>query len=76
VRALCTVTPENLAFLRRFLCLVAPKLKPDTKFTKNAKRTKNAEGHEEGRPYFVFFLPFFVVFVSFVLSRLVAAMLR
>jgi len=68
----------------RFLRLVAPNLKPDTKFTKNAKRTKNGEGvgttvastHEEGRPYFVFFVAFFVVFVSFVLGRLVAATLR
>jgi len=58
-----TVTPESLVFVRRFLRVVASNLKPDTKFTKNAKRTKNAEGvgttvastHEEGRPYFVFF---------------------
>jgi len=82
-----TATPESLVFLRRFPRLVAPNLKPDTKFTKIAKRTKNAEGHEEGRPYFVFFsmrvsassrfdLPFFVAFVPFVLSRSVAATLR
>jgi len=78
------VTPESLVFLRRFLRVVAPNLKPDTKFTKNTKRTKNAEGvgtsvastHEEGRPYFVFFLPFFVAFVPFVLGRFVAATLR
>jgi len=70
------VTPGSLVFLRRFLRVVASNLKPDTKFTKNAKRTKNAEGHEEGRPYFVFFLPFFVAFVPFVLGRLVAATLR
>jgi len=75
-RRVNTVTPQSLVFLRRFLRLVAPNLKPTTKFTKNAKRTKNAEGHEEGRPYFVFFLPFFVVFVSFVLGRSVAATLR
>jgi len=60
-----TVTPESLVFLRRFVRVVASNLKPDTKFTKNAKRTKNAEGHEEGWPYFVFFLPFFVAFVPF-----------
>jgi len=82
VRANCayvsryTVTPESLVFLRRFLRLVASNLKPDTKFTKNAKHTKNAEGHEEGRLYFVFFLPLFVAFVPFVLGRLVAARLR
>jgi len=29
---------------------------------------KNGEGHEEGRSYFVFFPPFFVVFVAFVLG--------
>jgi len=63
-----TVTPESLVFLRRFSRSAAPNVKPDTKFTKNAKRTKNGEGHEEGCPLFVFFLPFFVVFVSFVLG--------
>jgi len=70
------VTPESLVFLRRFLRVVASNLKPDTKFTKNAKRTKNGEGHEEKWSLFVFFLPFFVAFVPFVLSRLVAATLR
>jgi len=43
-----TVTPENLVLLRRFSRLAALNLKPDTKFTKNTKRTKNGEGHEEG----------------------------
>jgi len=60
-----TVTPGSLVFLRRFLRVVASNLKPDTKFTKNAKRTKNGEGHEEKRSLFVFFLPFFVAFVPF-----------
>jgi len=68
-----SVLPESLVFLRRFLRVVASNVKPDTKFTKNAKRTKNGEGHEERWPLFVFFLPFFVAFVSFVLGRLVAA---
>jgi len=79
-----TVTPESLVFLRRFLRIVPSNLKPDTKFTKNAKRTKNGEGHEEKWSLSVFFsmrvsassrfdLPFFV---SFVLGRLVAATLR
>jgi len=45
----------------------APNVKPDTKFTKNAKRTKNGRGHEEEWSFFVFFLPFFVAFVPFVL---------
>jgi len=70
------VTPESLVFLRRFLRVVASNLKPDTKFTKNAKRTKNPpwrKGHEEKWSLFVFFLPFFVAFVSFVFGRLVAA---
>jgi len=71
-----TVTPGNLVFLRRFSRSAAPNVKPDTKFTKNAKRTKNGEGHEGKRSLFVFFPPFFVAFVPFVLSRLVAATLR
>jgi len=68
-----TVTPKSLVFLRRSLRVVASNLKPDTKFTKNVKHTKNGEGHEEKWSFFVFFLPFFVAFVSFVLGRLVAA---
>jgi len=52
--------------------------------TKSTKATKNGEGvgttvastHEDGQSCFVFFLPFFVVFVAFVLGRLVAAALR
>jgi len=61
-----TVTPGSLVLLRRFSRSAAPNVKPDTKFTKNAKRTKNGEGHEEEWSLFVLFLPFFVVFVSFV----------
>jgi len=45
-----TVTPGSLVLLRTLPRLVAPNLKPDTKFTKNAKRTKNGEGHEEDGP--------------------------
>jgi len=78
------VTSASLVFLRRSLRPVAPNLKLDTKFTKNAKHTKNGEGvgttvgstHEEERSLFVFFPPFFVAFVPFVSSRLVAAALR
>jgi len=41
--------------------------------TKSTKATKNGEAHEDGQSCFVFFQPFFVVFVAFVLGRLVAA---
>jgi len=37
------------------------------------KVTKNGEGHEGWQSYFVFFPPFFVVFVAFVLGRSAAA---
>jgi len=40
--------PESLAFLRGFSRLAALNIKPDTNFTKNTKRTKNSEEHEEG----------------------------
>jgi len=46
---------------------------PTRRDTKSTKATKNGEGHEEGQSSFVFFQSFFVVFVAFVLSRLVAA---
>jgi len=68
--------PGSLVFLRGLLRVVAPNLRTDTKFTKNAKRTKNGEAHEEKWSLFVFFLPFFVAFVPFVLGRLVTATLR
>jgi len=60
----------NLVFLKRFSRSAAANVKRGTKFT------KNGEGHEEKWSLFVFFLPFFVGFVSFVLSRLAAGTLR
>jgi len=66
-----TATPQGLVFLRRFSRSAAPNLKPNTKFIR-----RTAERARREMVLFVFFLPFFVGFVPFVLGRLVAATLR
>jgi len=58
-----TVFPEKILFARR----TQPQTRHESAAadTKNMKRTKHGQGHEEECLLFVFFLRFFVFFVPF-----------